>query len=298
MSVRSPTGGLAQVGTGGEGTRDVVGVLELQADGPGRFVAAPHVVEGRRVVEGSQMLAQALVAASRVVPDRRPVSAWMGFLRVADAAEPLDLELSELSNGRTFSAFRVDVRQGDRCCASGNLLLDATAPDVIRHGVEPAQVPAPQDCPAVDLGVAGQEVRVVDGAYSGDPDAPVGPAEIDAWVRVPDAPSDPAIGAALLAHFCGSMSIAAALRPHPGHGQDDAHHGLSTAVNAISLSLHAPVHPERWMLYQHRSTFAGDGMTHSECRVHDDTGTLLASFSVDAMVRSAAPSGVESARVL
>jgi len=39
------------------------------------------------------------------------------------------------------------------------------------------------------------------------------------------------------------------------------------------------------MLYRHLSTFAGDGMTHSECRVHDGAGALLASFSVDAMVR-------------
>ncbi|MDQ2677397.1 MAG: thioesterase family protein, partial [Actinomycetota bacterium] len=137
-----------------------------------------------------------------------------------------------------------------------------------------------------------------DGAFSGDPDAPVGPPRIDAWVRVPDAPDDPAVGAALLAHFCGSMSIAAALRPHPGHGQDDAHRSLSTAVNAISLSMHAPVHADRWMLYQHESTFAGDGITHSECRVHDESGELLASFSVDAMVRAAGERTVDAARAL
>ncbi len=29
----------------------------------------------------------------------------------------------------------------------------------------------------------------------------------------------------------------------------------------------------------------GDGMTHSECRVYDVEGALLASFTVDAMVR-------------
>ena len=39
------------------------------------------------------------------------------------------------------------------------------------------------------------------------------------------------------------------------------------------------------MLYHHLSTFAGDGMTHSECRVHTEGGELLASFTVEAMVR-------------
>jgi acyl-CoA thioesterase II len=75
------------------------------------------------------------------------------------------------------------------------------------------------------------------------------------------------------------------MRPHAGVGQDQAHHSLSTAINAISLSIHADVRADRWMLYHHRSTFAGDGMTHAECRVHDQDGALVASFTVDAMVR-------------
>jgi len=39
------------------------------------------------------------------------------------------------------------------------------------------------------------------------------------------------------------------------------------------------------MLYHHQSTFAGDGMTHAECRVFTGAGVLLGSFSVDAMIR-------------
>ena len=39
------------------------------------------------------------------------------------------------------------------------------------------------------------------------------------------------------------------------------------------------------MLYHHRATFAGDGMIHAECRVYDEPGALVASFTVDAMVR-------------
>jgi acyl-CoA thioesterase-2 len=53
-------------------------------------------------------------------------------------------------------------------------------------------------------------------------------------------------------------------------------------INAINLSLHREVRADHWMLYHHLSTFAGDGMTHSECRVHDEAGELIASFTVDA----------------
>ncbi len=135
------------------------------------------------------------------------------------------------------------------------------------------------------MSVTGRDVRVVDGAYTDDPDAAVGPPVIDAWVRFRDVPDDPCLHAGLLAQFTGHMSIAAALRPHPGVGQRQAHRTMSTAINAIGLSLHADIRADRWMLYHHVSTFAGDGMTRSECRVHDEQGRLLASFSVDAMVR-------------
>src|SRR6201999_967083 len=95
----------------------------------------------------------------------------------------------------------------------------------------------------------------------------------------------PHLHAGLLAQFSGHASIAAALRPHEGIGQSQAHRTLSTAINAIQISFHADVRADRWMLYRHHSTFAGDGMTHSECRVYDIDARLLASFTVDAMVR-------------
>ncbi|MGZ4729213.1 MAG: acyl-CoA thioesterase, partial [Acidimicrobiales bacterium] len=131
-----------------------------------------------------------------------------------------------------------------------------------------------------------------DGAYTGDPDAPVGPPILDAWVRYRSVPDDLCLHAGLLAQFTGHLSIAAALRPHAGIGQDQAHRTLSTAINAIGISFHGDVRADRWMLYRHLSTFAGEGMTHSECRVHDEAGGLLASFTVDAMVRPVAPGAV------
>ena len=175
--------------------------------------------------------------------------------------------------------------QGERTCASGTLLLDVTAPEVIRHADPAPDVPGPYDAVPYDMGVTGRDLRIVDAAYTGDPDAPVGPPVLDAWVRFRDVPDDQPIHAALLAQFTGHLSIAAALRPHAGIGQDQAHRTLSTAINAISLSFHADVRADRWMLYHHRSTVAAGGMTHAECRVHDEDGVPVASFTVDAMVR-------------
>ena len=166
------------------------------------------------------------------------------------------------------------------------ILIDVTAPDVIRHSVAAPAVAGPNESQPYDMGVTNRDLRIVDNAYSGDPDAPVGPPIVDAWVRFTDVPNDPCLHAGLMAQFTGHMSIAAALRPHTGIGQDQAHRTLSTAINAITLSIHSPIRADEWLLYHHLSTFAGDGMTHSECRVHNEAGNLLASFSVEAMVRA------------
>ncbi len=271
--------------TWGDAAR-LIDVLNVAPAGERRYTGLPRTSHHRPVVEGSQMLGQAIVAAGRHAPGRRAVSAHMVFVRAADAAEPLCFEVEPVSEGRSFTALRVDALQTGRRCATATLLLDVTAPDLIRHSIARPDVPGPYACESYDMSVTGRDIRVVGGAYRDDPGAPVGPPVLDAWVRFSEVPEDPYLHAGLLAQFTGHMSIAAAMRPHHGVGQHQAHRTISTAINAISLSLHADVHADQWMLYHHVSTFAGDGMTRSECRVHDEEGRLLASFSVDAMVRA------------
>jgi acyl-CoA thioesterase II len=270
--------------TWGEAT-DLIEILDVQPDRDGRFVSVARSDPRRPVVEGSQILGQALVAAGRHAPGRRVVSGHMLFLRAADARLPLQFGLDELSGGRTFTGMGVRVNQGERLRATGNLLLDVTAKDVIRHSEPAPAVSGPYESEPCDMSVTGRDVRVVDGAYSNDPEAPIGPPVVDAWVRFREVPDDPCLNAGLLAQFTGHMSIAAALRPHKGIGQLQSHRTLSTAINAIAISFHREVRADSWMLYHHESTFAGDGMTRSTCRVYDVEGRLLASFSVDAMVR-------------
>jgi acyl-CoA thioesterase II len=270
--------------TWGDAT-DLIEVLDVRPHGELRWRSEARADWRRPVVEGSQVLGQALVAAGRHAPGRRTVAASMVFLRAADAREPYDLDLEPLSSGRAFTAVGVQVTQAERTCAAGTLLCDATAPEVIAHQEPPPDVPGPYESTPFDMGVTGRDVRIVDDAYTGDPEAPVGPPELDAWVRFRAVPADPALHAGLVAQFTGHLAIAAALRPHAGIGQDQAHHTLSTAINAISLSFHADVGADQWLLYHHRSTVAAGGMTHAECRVHDEPGALVASFTVGAMVR-------------
>ena len=115
-------------------TAHLVDVMDVQPTDEGlSFITVARSDDRRPVVEGSQMLGQAIVAAGRHAEDRRVVAANMIFLRSADARLPLRLELAELSSGRTFSGLAVQVFQRDRLCAAGTLLLDVPSDDVIRH---------------------------------------------------------------------------------------------------------------------------------------------------------------------
>src|SRR3954452_16717842 len=88
---------------------------------------------GRRVVDGSQILGQSIVAAGKALPGRTVRSAHALFVSVADPEKPLEFTVTPVRAGRLFASATVTVSQGDRTCATSTVLLDHPQPDVIRH---------------------------------------------------------------------------------------------------------------------------------------------------------------------
>jgi uncharacterized protein (DUF427 family)/acyl-CoA thioesterase len=257
--------------------------------GGGRFLAKCLDGRGRDVADGSQILAQSIAAACKTVTGKSARSAHMIFSRPASVHAPLQLEVEVLHGGRSFASVTVTARQGGKPCARGLLLLDADTPDLIRHGAALPHVPGPEASEPSEMGVAGRELRIVGGAYTSDPDAPVGPPELFAWLRYREAPPEPWLNQALVAHFTGHLSIATAMRPHPGIGQAMAHRSLSTGVLALTISFHDPVRADEWMLYAHESPHAGRGLAYARAQVFAQDGRLIASFSQEAMIRALDP---------
>src|SRR4051812_38068943 len=93
---------------------DLIDIMRVTSVGDGHYTGRGHADTARPVVEGSQMLGQAIIAAGHEVPDRRVVSAHMVFLRAADARRPLDFEVDTITGGRTFTALGVRVMQDDK----------------------------------------------------------------------------------------------------------------------------------------------------------------------------------------
>jgi acyl-CoA thioesterase len=263
---------------------DLLHLMDLEPAGPGLFVAPIYEDRRRNVVEGSQLLGQAIIAASKSVPDQRAISAHMIFSRPARFDLPLFFRVKLLRRGRSFSTVSVEAEQEGKSVASALVLMDKGAPDRIRDQIAMPSIPGPNASPFHDYGMTGRDVRFVNGDYSPDPDR-IGPPEINAWVRHREAPDRYDLRQGLLAQFTGHMTIAAALLPHVGLGEAQAHVSLSTGVLAITIALHEEPDLTRWLLYANPSIHAGHGLAQGEGHVFAEDGHLVASYTVQAMIR-------------
>jgi acyl-CoA thioesterase-2 len=270
----------------------MLAIFDVESLDPGgsRF-AGDSDSGGRQVVEGSQILAQSLVAASKALPGRTVRSAHALFVAVANPARQLDLTVTPVRAGRSFASAIVTVSQGGRTCATSTVLLDHPQPDLIRHD-RWTGLPAsgPDAAHAVDMPMAGRQLRIEGVRDLGSPDE-AGPPIMDAWLHYDTVPERDDLRRALLAYFTGHLSISTTMRPHPGIGTSQAHHTISTAVMGIGISFHDPVQWDGWIRYHHESTYAGAGMCYVRGQVLAEEGRLVASFTQDAMIRAFEPAG-------
>jgi uncharacterized protein (DUF427 family)/acyl-CoA thioesterase len=269
--------------TWGDAT-DLLELIDVEQVDPGHFVGPPYRDRTRNVVEGGQLLGQAIVAASKSVPGQRVTSAFMTFPKAASFDAPIDVGVDILRGGRTFSTVAVRAEQDGILRAPGLLLLDAGSPDLIAGRVAMPEVPGPDEAEFYDMRVTGRDLRIVEGAYSPDPDR-VGPPVIYAWMRFRDAPEEPYLQQALLAQATTHWTIAAAMRPHKGFGEAEAHRTLSTGIMSVSIAFHDEAPLTEWFLYANPAIWAGRGLAQGDGSIFSHDGRLLASYTVQAMIR-------------
>jgi len=261
-------------------------LFEAKAEGPDRFTADTGVAgqDGRQVVEGTQVLAQAIVAAAKRFPDKAVRSAHAVFSRAVTVGPPVELVLDVVAEGRSTATAIVGVHQNGRRCLSITVLADVPTGDVIRHHLPRPEVAAPPDANDSHMPMIGRELRLVDVVDVNSPDE-VGPPELYAWLHYDPIPSRDDLAKALLAYFTGHLGISTTMRAHPGIGTSQAHLTVSTAPMTISVAFHEPVRWDGWLLYTHESTQVGAGMSYVRGAVHSEEGELLCSFAQEALIR-------------
>lgn len=268
----------------------VQGLLDLfdvQPSGQDTFTAdtGPAGEDARQVVEGTQVLAQSIVAAAKRFPDKSVRSVYAVFARaVMVGAGPVDIDIDVVSEGRSTATAVVTAKQNGKRCITTTVLADVPTGDVIRHHLPRPEVAPPGEAYVSPMPMVGRELRLVDVEDVNSPDE-VGPPELFAWLHYDPIPTDDGLAKALVAYFTGHLGISTTMRAHEGIGTSQAHLTVSTAPMTVTVSFHEPVRWDGWLLYTHESTQVGAGMSYVRGAVHTEEGELIASFAQDALIR-------------
>ena len=267
----------------------VEGLLDLfdvESTGSDTFEGRTGFVgeDQRQVVEGTQVLAQAIVAAAKRFPDKSVRSAYAVFARAVVVGPPVELAVDVVAEGRSTATAIVNVTQNGKRCITVTVFTDVPSADVIRHQLARPDVVAPGAANHSEMPMVGRQLRLVDVVDVNSPDE-VGPPELHAWLHYDPIPTRPELGKALIAYFTGHLGISTTMRAHEGIGTAQAHLTVSTAPMTISVSFHEPFAWSGWLLYTHESTQVGAGMSYVRGTVHTEEGELIASFGQDALIR-------------
>jgi len=259
-----------------------------------RGVSPPERVQR---VFGGQVLAQALVAATRTVDSRRPCHSFHAyFLRPGDPKVPILYEVDRSRDGGSFTSRRVvAIQHGEQIftlAASFQTIESGfehqsqmpVAPDP--EGLEDDQqvlLRNPELKPEMREWVARErpfETRSVLGRGLGD--RPARPPVDHIWLKTRGRLQDDAdIHRALLAFVSDMSLLDTALLPH----------GKSIFSNVQVASLdhamwfHRPFRADEWLLYVQDSPSASGARGFNRGAIYTRDGTLVASVAQEGLIR-------------
>ncbi len=254
---------------------------------------------GTQRIYGGQVLAQALVAAQRTVPDDRPVHSLHGyFILAGDLSVPVVYFVDRLRDGRSFTTRRVTAIQ------HGQAIFNMSASfhrheEGLSHQMEMPRVPPPEDLrPELDLireradelpehqrGLLTQgrplDVRPID--EDGPFENGVRPPQRKMWVKTVDPlDDDPLHHRAVLAYASDYGLIVTALRPHGRNVRDPS---MMVASLDHSIWFHRPCRMDEWLLYVVDAPVSSSGRGFARGTYFTRDGELVASVAQEGLIR-------------
>ena len=231
---------------------------------------------------GGQIMAQALMASTRTVPeDRQPHSLHGYFLRPGDPDVPAVVRVHDLRDGRSFSTRRVEVIQHGETLFTMDVSLHVaesgyahqeTMPKL--HPPDDARIPrALRNRPFIAWREEHKALKL---------ERPH-PARQHVWFkalhRIAD---DPLLHACLLVYESDNALLSTARLPHRGRF-DRATMQVASLDHAIWL--HRPARVDRWLLYVLDSPTAGGARGLTRGSIFTETGELVASTAQEGLIR-------------
>ncbi|HUF12577.1 MAG TPA: acyl-CoA thioesterase II [Longimicrobiales bacterium] len=248
---------------------------------------------------GGQVLAQALVAAARTVPEDRPAHSMHGyFILAGDLTVPVVYFVDRLRDGRSFTTRRVTAIQHGRAIFTLSAsfhrheagvehqapMPDAPPPDSVRPEVDLLREIAdriPEKLRAVLTQDRPLDIRAIDPVDPFDPEPH--PPVRRYWVRARGEVGDhPLNHQAVLAYASDYGLLGAALQPH---GLSHRNPNVMVASLDHSLWFHRAVRIDEWLLYHVDSPASGGARGFARGTFYSQRGDLVASVAQEGMIR-------------
>lgn len=246
-------------------------------------------------VFGGQVLAQAVVAASRTIDDR-PIHSMHGyFLRPGDLVEPITFAVDRIHDGRSFSTRRTQAYQHGLPILSMIASFQEEQSGFEHQASMPDGVPDPDSLPSTDDLFADIDHPAAE-AVRARPfeirhtEHPIylphtsASAQQALWIRAAaPLPDDPALHRAALAYASDFALLEPVLR---AHGLFWAMPGLKVASLDHAMWWHRPTRADEWLLFVQQSPSAQGGRGLAQALVFSRDGTLVASVAQEGTVRA------------
>jgi acyl-CoA thioesterase-2 len=278
----------------------LLGLLDLEAIEENLFrgLSPPEPVQR---VFGGQVLAQALVAATRTVDAARLCHSFHAyFLRPGDPKVPILYQVDRSRDGASFTARRVVAIQHGAQIFTLAASFQKNEPG-FEHQAQMPLVPDPESleddqqvllrqtnlAPAARAWIARErafETRSVMGRGPSGPsgDRPARAAVDHIWLRTRGSvPDDPVLQRALLAFVSDMSLLDTALLPHGKSIFSD----VKVASLDHAMWFHRPFRADDWLLYVQDSPSASGARGFNRGALYTRQGVLVASVAQEGLIR-------------
>jgi acyl-CoA thioesterase-2 len=282
---------------------DLVRLLDLEDVEVDIFRGRTAAVSLQRVF-GGQVAGQAMVAATRTVPDDRFVhSLHAYFIRPGDPEVPIVYQVERVRDGRSFTTRRVSAVQHGKTIFHLSASFQVAEDGVLEHQGNMPDVPGPDSVPTVlerlegrpeAMSVWSRLPRSLDVRYLGEPgwvkkgDRTADPHQ-RVWMRVDGKlPDDPTLHACALTYASDLSLLDAVLSTH---GEVWGPEGVMGASLDHAVWFHRPFRADEWMLYDCQSPSASGARGLAAGRFFSADGEHIATVVQEGLLRGAsAPS--------
>jgi acyl-CoA thioesterase II len=254
---------------------------------------------GWQRVFGGLVISQALVSATRTVPDDRKVhSLHAYFLLPGDPKIPIIYEVDRIRDGKSFTTRRVVATQHGHAifALSASYHVDESG---FEHQAKMPDVPHPEDLPSE------AEIKTTMFKLLPDPvrqyyekERPIElrpveygryasrepmEAKFNVWIRATSKlPDDPAIHNSVLAYASDMTLLDTAL---VAHGRTIFEPDIMPASLDHAMWFHRPFRADEWLLYSQESPNASNACGFTRGLIFKQDGTLVASVAQEGLIR-------------